>query len=911
MDSSYRCGDAIPIKISARYECFGEIRVITTECRYYKMPNYQQCEETDFASTHEEFCKQDTFPTDTIHISMEDYNPSSNGIVVKSGRNLVTIVELPIIELKEKSHESLVRDTLCRLILDGADLNDFYTFASLSVEVATLWLSQGAILPFVTCHGYNYDNGCHGENGFFAPLLYLDRDVCPFEDTISMVRPILVSKYDVARNSDWVFKDKCRERKGWEVPISVAVEFDSDRWSISNRFKFFNTGGGDSGVAKNLKSSDFIKFTQDYSLIFYPDDCNKNAWFEYEGESTPDTSCVVSYPEGHDLSLKVGVENQEDISQVSFSFQDQVYTDTLYPFEWTDIATNMAPGSYPVTATIATYCADTIRKSCTILIESKPCTSDFWFEYEGEDQTASNCALVYPEGHDLSVKFGGDDLEEIADVTLKFRDQIYFSDSLPFEFIEIDQNMDIGNYPISMCMVTTCGDTLLRECLIVIVPQACEEDYWLVYEGNRTSDEDCQMSFEEGEDITILVGGSNMQNVSEVVLQYDDQSISLTSYPFEWTDKRRTLGPGTYPLLIEITDKMGNQFTRNCNIVITGCEMTFSEGHNLSVAAGGDQSDITEATLFFMDNSYRDTTAPFEWINISENMAIGSYPLSMSITDNCDSTIIKNCNIIIEERTCTSDFWFEYQGERTSSTDCVMRYPEGHDLTLVAGFENKDDINLVTFIYGNRASVVDSFPYEWVDADTNMQLGTSAITMIVSTVCGSTFIRECSIVIESKECYTGYYFDFTSHPSENGVSAPENAANTELADALEGLEEKTIENTELENGSSDRSIEFIEDPDKSSINNNLSTARSLEITQNKPNPFDDSTIFRFFTPSTGNLSLSVIDMSGKIVWNQKTLYDRGWHEISISTAELSGAGVYIYELSNGLQTVRQKMMSME
>ena len=542
---------------------------------------------------------------------------------------------------------------------------------------------------------------------------------------------------------------------------------------------------------------------------------------------------------------------------------------------------------------------DTFRLNFKLMIYQNECLSDLWFEYEGDRTIADNCELLYEEGHDLSIKIDGDYLPNIEEISLAFEDQILIDAEAPFEWTDIEKNMSPGTYPITITAITFCNDTIRRACNVVIAADPCDSDFWFVNESGRSEEMNCEMTYQEDQDIWIHLGGSNLHTVQEATLSYKGIELVDKSYPFEWTDYDRNLSPGRYPIRITIIDTSGNEFMRECTIVITDCEMTFNEGHNLSVRAGGDQSDITEASVFFMESTYLDTSSPFEWINVAEDMAIGTYPMSMSITDNCDSITIKNCTIIIQEKTCTSDFWFVYQGERTSTANCVMSYPEGHNLTLSVGYDNMYEINLVTFIYGAQAFVDNSFPYEWVDADTDMTVGSTNVTMIVSTVCGTTIVRECTVVVEPKECYTGYHFDFTSHPSTNNVKAPE------------GLEEKSIESAQHQQSSTDRTIEILNDEDRSSIDNDLPLKRGLELEQNIPNPFGNTTLIRFYNPVDSEVVLSIVDISGKRVWVDRSYRQKGWHEKSIEIDQLKGAGVYIYELSNGLDVARMKMMSTE
>jgi hypothetical protein len=82
------------------------------------------------------------------------------------------------------------------------------------------------------------------------------------------------------------------------------------------------------------------------------------------------------------------------------------------------------------------------------------------------------------------------------------------------------------------------------------------------------------------------------------------------------------------------------------------------------------------------------------------------------------------------------------------------------------------------------------------------------------------------------------------------------------------------------------------------------------LTQNKPNPFQKETVVKFYNPIDSEVQLLVFDMSGKLVLRENAFFKEGWHESPINASQLEGSGVYIYELNNGEEVVRKKMMTM-
>lgn len=83
---------------------------------------------------------------------------------------------------------------------------------------------------------------------------------------------------------------------------------------------------------------------------------------------------------------------------------------------------------------------------------------------------------------------------------------------------------------------------------------------------------------------------------------------------------------------------------------------------------------------------------------------------------------------------------------------------------------------------------------------------------------------------------------------------------------------------------------------------------SVELAQNRPNPFGPTTKFRFRIPSEGRVTLRVYDLAGRVVG---TLVDEdldpGTHERTFDCRGISG-GVYHYALSAGGRVYTKRMV---
>ncbi|MCB9289983.1 MAG: HYR domain-containing protein [Lewinellaceae bacterium] len=84
----------------------------------------------------------------------------------------------------------------------------------------------------------------------------------------------------------------------------------------------------------------------------------------------------------------------------------------------------------------------------------------------------------------------------------------------------------------------------------------------------------------------------------------------------------------------------------------------------------------------------------------------------------------------------------------------------------------------------------------------------------------------------------------------------------------------------------------------------------LELYQNRPNPFNAETAIGFRLPKSGAARLSVISLSGQLIYRKEGFFERGYHEFTISAADLPASGVLYYQLQTDGQAVTRKMILM-
>jgi hypothetical protein len=78
--------------------------------------------------------------------------------------------------------------------------------------------------------------------------------------------------------------------------------------------------------------------------------------------------------------------------------------------------------------------------------------------------------------------------------------------------------------------------------------------------------------------------------------------------------------------------------------------------------------------------------------------------------------------------------------------------------------------------------------------------------------------------------------------------------------------------------------------------------------QNTPNPFTEATEITFELPYAEKGSLTVYDMTGKIVTRVQRTFDKGTNQITLTREDLAGSGVLYYQLEVGAYNASNKMI---
>lgn len=93
-----------------------------------------------------------------------------------------------------------------------------------------------------------------------------------------------------------------------------------------------------------------------------------------------------------------------------------------------------------------------------------------------------------------------------------------------------------------------------------------------------------------------------------------------------------------------------------------------------------------------------------------------------------------------------------------------------------------------------------------------------------------------------------------------------------------------------------------------SVEDEEAVVKGFGLSQNYPNPFNPSTKISFEIMKAGNYALEVFDITGKSVGLITSGYmDAGSYSVNFDASKLAG-GVYVYRLSNGVNSIMKKMM---
>jgi hypothetical protein len=83
----------------------------------------------------------------------------------------------------------------------------------------------------------------------------------------------------------------------------------------------------------------------------------------------------------------------------------------------------------------------------------------------------------------------------------------------------------------------------------------------------------------------------------------------------------------------------------------------------------------------------------------------------------------------------------------------------------------------------------------------------------------------------------------------------------------------------------------------------------FELYQNVPNPFEGVTMIGFNLPEATQATLTIMDVSGKVIKTIQSDFAKGYNEVRVSN--IDATGVLYYQLATDNHTATKKMIIIE
>jgi len=93
-----------------------------------------------------------------------------------------------------------------------------------------------------------------------------------------------------------------------------------------------------------------------------------------------------------------------------------------------------------------------------------------------------------------------------------------------------------------------------------------------------------------------------------------------------------------------------------------------------------------------------------------------------------------------------------------------------------------------------------------------------------------------------------------------------------------------------------------------SLTGRNNSEQEFVLYQNTPNPFRNATDIAFYLPSPTNATLTVLDVTGKVLFTQSGQYSQGLNNVLIDINQLNVGGVLYYKLETSYQSDTKKMI---
>ena len=91
----------------------------------------------------------------------------------------------------------------------------------------------------------------------------------------------------------------------------------------------------------------------------------------------------------------------------------------------------------------------------------------------------------------------------------------------------------------------------------------------------------------------------------------------------------------------------------------------------------------------------------------------------------------------------------------------------------------------------------------------------------------------------------------------------------------------------------------------------VALSKNFDLYQNQPNPFKEETVIGFNMAEAGTATLSIYDVSGKVLKLIEGDFAKGYNQVSLNANELGATGVLYYQLESADNVATKKMIIIE
>lgn len=82
----------------------------------------------------------------------------------------------------------------------------------------------------------------------------------------------------------------------------------------------------------------------------------------------------------------------------------------------------------------------------------------------------------------------------------------------------------------------------------------------------------------------------------------------------------------------------------------------------------------------------------------------------------------------------------------------------------------------------------------------------------------------------------------------------------------------------------------------------------VELEQNAPNPFIEMTLLKFFLPSATDATISIFDLSGRLVFERTSTYSAGNQQFLLNRSDIGQAGIFTYQVKTDYGLASRKLV---